>query len=217
MGLPLRNVDMAELEQLASRESFYRMRGGLKLVKGAEQSEDTLYRLTDASELVMGVEKSCELFYQTIGNKRWSKELQELFQYLATQEAEHHSAFAGLVRSSQPGAATNGDWDTHEAGLRATFHNAVYGWPDETSGGLLKALSTVLFHGQAFGWPSNTLATAQKVKSEEQALRLAISFEKDMLLLLYNLSDIVTDSDQELLDRVIAEERMHVQLLTERL
>ena len=48
-----------------------------------------------------------------------------------------------------------------------------------------------------------------------QALDFALGFEKDTILFMYEMRDVVAESQRATVDRLIAEEKSHVQRLTD--
>ena len=61
---------------------------------------------------------------------------------------------------------------------------------------------------------SRLLSMAEQVTDAKEALQMAIGFEKETMLFYYDLRDKVSDADKPVIDRIIAEERTHVQRLS---
>jgi rubrerythrin len=148
------------------------------------------FEAADALELAMGIEKNGEAFYRAVLKKTEVAEIRALFEDLAEQEVKHFAVFQKLAKAFQGrplmGAA---EWDEYQKYLQATVQSS-------------------LFEG-----PERALAAADEAQDEKEAIKMAIGFEKETLLFFYNLRDLVTDRDQETIDRIIAEEKSHVRRL----
>jgi rubrerythrin len=84
---------------------------------------------------------------------------------------------------------TTEEWDEYQAYLEATVQSALFEGPDRA------------------------LVAAEEAKDEGEAVRMAMGFEKETMLFFYNLRDIVSDADQQIIDRIIAEEKAHLRRL----
>ena len=151
-----------------------------------------IFQATDIIEMAMEVEKSGEIFYGAVADKAASPTVRELFEDLAQQERYHYRAFQQLTRTTwEHSPAVEGDWDQYLMYLQATIQSAFFQGSD-------KALSL-----------------ADQVTDEKQALQMALDFEKETMLFFYDLRDKISDKDRAVVERIIAEERMHVKRLAE--
>ena len=149
-----------------------------------------IFQATDVIEMAMELEKSGELFYGAVAEKAASAEVRALFEDLAEQEKRHYAAFAKLTRTTWEQSPTfQGDWDQYLMYLQATIQSTFFEGSD-------KALSL-----------------AEQVTDEKEALQMAMGFEKETMLFFYDLRDKVSDADKAVVERIIAEERAHVQRL----
>ena len=57
------------------------------------------------------------------------------------------------------------------------------------------------------------LAEAERVKDEKEALRMATGFEKETLPFFYGCRDSVYGADKPFIDKIVAEEKSHIQRL----
>ena len=48
---------------------------------------------------------------------------------------------------------------------------------------------------------------------EKEAVRMAIGFEKETLLFFHDLRDMVSGADRKVIERIVAEEKVHVRRL----
>lgn len=148
------------------------------------------FRASDVTELAMELEKSGEAFYRAVAQKADSPEVRALFEDLADQEVIHLRIFNRLFQAikSKP-FMTDEEWDQYQDYLEATVQSAFFEGHD-------KALSV-----------------AGDVNGEQEALKMAIRFEKETMLFFHDLYDIVPESDKETIEKVIDEEKRHVRRL----
>lgn len=149
-----------------------------------------LLKAADILQVAMQVEQSGEVFYRAVAQKVQSPEAQALFEDLAQQEVKHFHIFSSLAKAvrDKPMMTTD-EWDEYQGYLGATVQSAFFEGPDRA------------------------LALAEEVTDEKEALRMAMSFEKETLLFFYDLRDIVPDSSRKAIQRVVAEEKSHIQRL----
>jgi rubrerythrin len=149
-----------------------------------------IFGATDIIEMAMEVEKSGEIFYSEVAKKATSSEVRDLFEELAEQEKYHYAAFkkmSGSVWEQTP--AAEGEWDQYVMYLQATIQSSFFDGSD-------KALSL-----------------AERVNNEQEALEMALGFEKETMLFFYDLLDKVSDLDKPVVERIINEERVHMRRL----
>lgn len=150
----------------------------------------SIYKATDIVEMALEIEKSGELFYRAVAEKAKSTEVKALFEDLAEQEVLHYKTFKKLSKitwdtSSLPG----GDWSQYLMYLQSVIQSAFFQGRDKA------------------------LALAEEVSDEKEALRMAMNFEKETLLFFYDLRDMVSDADREIVMRIVDEEKQHLQRL----
>jgi rubrerythrin len=144
----------------------------------------------DAVEMAMGIETSGETFYRAVAKKAQTLEVRVLFEDLADQEVRHYAAFKKLGKELGDALLMGQEeWEQYQEYLQATVQSA-------------------LFEG-----PEKALAAAETVTDEKEAVRTAMGFEKETILFFYNVRDVVTGGKQEIIDRIIAEEKAHVRRL----
>jgi rubrerythrin len=145
---------------------------------------------SDIVELAMELESNGEAFYRAVARNSQAPQLQETFADLADQEVKHREVFAGLRETLRENPLMSSDeWDQYMAYLRATIWSAFFEGADKA------------------------LAAATEATDAEDAVRLAIGFEKETLLFFYDLRDVVTAGARSAIDEVIAEEKRHLRRL----
>ena len=149
-----------------------------------------LFQAADIVELAMQVEKSGETFYRAVAAKARSPEARELFQYLADQEVVHYQVFSKLAQSVQDNPfMTDEEWELYMVYLNGTVQSAFFEGADKA------------------------LALAETVTDEQQAIHMAIGFEKETLLFFYDLRDRIPDKDRPFVEKIVDEEKRHIRRL----
>ena len=148
------------------------------------------YEAADILDLAMQVERSGEAFYRGVAAKSTSSELKSLFTDLAEQEVSHYATFSNLRGEVQH---------------RALMSDEEWAW-------YLDYLSTVV-QSDLFEGPEKALAAAEKATDRNDALRMAIGFEKETLFFFYDVREQVMETDRPVIDQVVAEERAHIRRL----
>lgn len=149
-----------------------------------------LLQATDMFEMAMQVERSGEAFYRAAAEKVDSHSVKGLFEDLALQEVKHYQLFRSLFESirGRP-LMTAEQWHEYQGYLGATVQSAFFEGPDRA------------------------LAAAETVTGHQEAVRMAIEFEKETLLFFYDLTDIVPDSGKRAVREIVEEERSHIRRL----
>jgi rubrerythrin len=147
-------------------------------------------KAADVTELAMELEKNGEAFYRAVAQKAASPDARALFEDLAEQEVVHYKIFQKMFRSvREKPIMTDAEWDMYQDYLESTVQSAFFEGPDKA------------------------LAVADEVADEQEAIRMAIQFEKETMFFFHDLLDTVPDADRETVEKVIAEEKRHVRRL----
>ena len=153
-----------------------------------------LFQAADIIELAMQVEQSGEAFYRAVADKVEGQKARELFEYLAGQEVIHYKLFQRLSQSIHEAPfMTDAEWELYMDYLNGTVQSAFFEGTDKA------------------------LALAETVSDAQQAIQRAIGFEKETLLFFYDLRERIPDTDRPVVEKVIAEEKRHVQRLVGKL
>ncbi len=150
----------------------------------------SIFRASDVVEMALELEKSGEVYYRAVAGKVASPQVRAIFEDLAEQERHHYAAFEGLSRSTWDKPLMTGDeWDQYLMYLQATIQSSFFEGSDKA------------------------LALAEGVADEKEALQKALDFEKETMLFFYDLRDMVSEADKEVIERIIAEEKTHMRRL----
>ena len=149
-----------------------------------------VFRASDVVELALQLEKNGEAFYRAAAVKTAIPEVRALFEDLAEQEVFHYQAFKRLAETEwDKPLMTPEEWGDYLNYLDATVQSAF-------------------FEGE-----EQSLALADKVADEKEAIRMAMGFEKETLLFFHDLRDLVPEGEKRTVSRIIAEEKTHLRRL----
>jgi rubrerythrin len=149
------------------------------------------YSAPEIMEMAVETEKGGKLFYETVAAQSKDEKLQNLFRFLADEETKHIRIFEEIARTVK--VATDdmpADWAEVELYLKAITDSRYFLGPD-------KALSL-----------------ARDSKSTEQAVKLALAFEKETLVFYLEAADMVPALNRPAVESLVREERAHVRKLT---
>ncbi len=141
-------------------------------------------------EIATRLEESGEAFYNSAADKATDAGVKALFEELAIQEQYHRQAFQQMGRRVVELALSPEQWDEFQAYTGALLQNHFF-----TS-------------------PENALSIAAAAEDGRAALQAALGFEKETLLFFHELRNAVRGPGQQTVDRIIQEEKQHVQRLT---
>ena len=139
--------------------------------------------------IAIDIERRGIAFYDVMTKSTGSTEAKEVFQRLADMEREHMQIFHGMLSQAekyQPVESYSGEY---EAYLQSLVDSAVF---------------------------SDDLVTselASQAENDIEAMELAINAEKDSILFYHEMKDIMPRRAQPTVDRILAEEKSHLQEL----
>lgn len=150
-----------------------------------------VFTAAEAINMALRIEQNGEAFYRGIAEKFQDPALKATMEDLAIQEQRHYQAFmklSGYVM--EPPSHSVQDWEEYTQYLQAAIDNAIFAGPDKA------------------------LAMAKSVANVQEALQMALGFEKDTLLFYYDLRELMREPDRPLVNEIIREEKAHVRRLS---
>ncbi len=145
-------------------------------------------------EMAVKIEENGVRFYTDASKAAKTRAVKELFKLLADEEDRHIKVFTDFKKSLPPDAAAEGfDPYMTEASL------------------YLRAIADT----EVFKKPGAGKAFAADVKNETEAVRFAITMEKDSLIFYYELKNMIHGKDRPVLDGLIEQEKKHLLKLTD--
>lgn len=146
-----------------------------------------VFTAAEAINIALRIEETGEAFYRGVAGKVQDPALRATFEDLAVQEQRHYNTFmklSGYVMDAPSHSPQ--EWEEYVQYLQAAVDNALFAGPDKA------------------------LAMAESVTDVQEALRMALGFEKDTLLFYYDLRELMRESDRPIIGEIIREEKAHV-------
>jgi len=148
-----------------------------------------LYQAAEVLDMAIQVEEDGIAFYTGCAATRASEELAELFEFLADQERLHIKVFTEMKQ-----------------GL--SEYSLPEGYPGQT-----ESYIASLVEDRVFPSDGDRMCTPEEITDEMDAIRIALGMEKSSILFYSGIKDMVRESEQGVIDDVIAEEREHIRRL----
>jgi len=147
--------------------------------------------MREVIEMAIATERSGQAFYQNASRLARENSLKELFQYLAEEEEKHLKTFQDFYNT-----------------LKEKPEITPYNWEEA------KLYLEALIDSKFFASPEEAINLAKEAKSELEAINSAMNFEKDTLLFFYQMLEMIKSQEQELVKRIIEQEKKHIQRLS---
>jgi rubrerythrin len=160
------------------------------LVRGYERVSISFYG-NELIDIAIGIERRGIAFYDVLARSTQSVKAREIFQYLVGMEREHIQIFQGMLD----------DLDKYEV---PQAYEGEYG-----------AYLQALVDSAVFTDDMVTSELATQSESDIAAVELGISAEKDSILFYYEMREIVSKPARAKIDKIIAEEKLHLRRLAE--
>ncbi|MFC1934931.1 ferritin family protein [Chloroflexota bacterium] len=142
-------------------------------------------------EVAIGIEKRGIAFYDIMAKSTDNEAARHNFQHLVVMEREHIQIFQDMLAETDSWQATKSFGKEQAGYLQALIDRAVF--TDDTA----------------------TSEMAMCVDSDIQAMELGISAEKDSMLFYYQMRDIMPQQTHAMINKIIAEEKLHLAQLSE--
>lgn len=141
--------------------------------------------------IAIGIERRGIAFYDVMAKSTRSAAAQDVFHYLVGMEREHIQAFQNMLDEADRYEIPETYAKEYGAYLQALVDSAVF-----TDDMVASEMAT-------------------QADSDIKALELAISAEKDSILFYYGMKEIMPKRAHPTLDKIIAEEKLHLSQLSE--
>lgn len=149
-----------------------------------------VFTAAEAIHMALQIEETGEVFYTQIAQKVSDPPVKTVLEDLAVQERRHYNAFMKLSDHVSEAPSHSGqEWEEYAQYLQVAVDNAIFAGPDKA------------------------LALAESIADPEDALRMALGFEKDTLLFYYDLREMMREADRPIVNEIIREEKAHVRRL----
>jgi len=149
------------------------------------------FTIQEIVEIAIEIEKNGEVFYRMLSESANIAPLRDLFKNLSEAEKKHKAKFEEILKSV-------GGYQISE----------IY-YADEYMG-YMKAIADE----QVFKKDLSAVDVAKSVKSSKEAIDLAIDFEKDSIIFLHEMQDIIDEDEKDTVKKLLNEERDHIRRLS---
>jgi rubrerythrin len=149
------------------------------------------FSIQEIIEIAIEIEKNGEAFYRTLVEKANTARLRDLFKYLSEEEKKHKVRFEEILKSV-------GGYQISEIYYATEYM------------GYMKALADERVFTKDVFAPD----IVKNLKSSKEAIDLAIGFEKDSIIFLHEMRDMISDPEKETVQRLLNEEREHLRRLS---
>lgn len=151
------------------------------------------YNAQELMQLAIQIEKNGKKYYQAMTEKADNPKVKDIFTFLAREEQNHLDTFVGIRN-------------------KIIENEADYAVADEYQTAEMYAYVEAMSDGQVF---PNTLSYAdviKEIKTDEQAICHAITFEKDTILFFYEIMSMFkgNESAKAIIEELIRQEKTHV-------
>ena len=149
------------------------------------------FTIQEIIEIAIEIEKNGEVFYHTLAESANIAMLRGLFKLLSGEEKKHKAKFEEILKSV-------GGYQISDVYYATEYM------------GYMKALADE----QVFKKDISALDVAKSVKSSKEAIELAIDFEKDSIIFLHEMLDMMDEDEKEAVKKLLNEERNHIRKLS---
>jgi len=150
------------------------------------------FTIQEIVEIAIEIEKNGEIFYDILAESSETAILRDLFKYLSAEEKKHKVKFQEILKSV-------GGYQISEVYYATEYM------------GYMKALADE----RVFRKDIQPQDIARSLKTPNEALDVAIGFEKDSIIFLYEMREMVEESQSEAIEKLLTEEKTHIRKLSE--
>ena len=150
-----------------------------------------LFKPAEILKIALKIEENGREYYLEAKEKASSQKVGDLFGYLADEEVKHLAIFNGMLNTvgeERVVESYSGEYDEYVKALADSY----------------------VFTKDAVG-----KEMVARAKGEKEVIEFAIGFEKDSILLYYEMVELVPVSKRGIVEQVIREEKSHVRKLNE--
>ena len=151
-----------------------------------------LFSASDMVRMAVQTEQNGTVFYKALAASATSESVRGFAQFMAEEEARHEETFHQMLPNVRD-----------------------YARP-ETYPGEFADYAQALLENKVLPDAEAARESALGCRTEADAIDLAIQFEKDTILFMYEMRELVPESERAVVDGMIAEEKRHVVMLTEK-
>ncbi len=145
---------------------------------------------SEAVELGIQIERNGKDFYEALAEQSKNLKVRESFSFLAKEEEKHIAAFQEILRKTEQ-------------------YEPAQSYPGE-----YLAYMNALANDHIFTQKDKGKSTARGIKTDKEAVDMALGFEKDSIIFYEGMKRMVPAYDQKIIDELIIQEQAHVSKLS---
>ena len=153
-------------------------------------SNPARFSAAEVFDLAIQTEHNGKAFYDAAAAAATGPEVRKIMHSLANAEAEHEETFRRL----RTGAST---------------------MPPESYPGEREEYMNALLQARVLPDEATALRVVAAMTDDTQALDFALAFEKDTILFMHEMQDLLGEPESQKVDLLLQQERIHVRLLLE--
>jgi rubrerythrin len=142
-------------------------------------------------DMAIQTERNGKAFYEAAAAAATDPEVKKIMAYLGDAEGEHETAFRTM---------------------KAQFVKAAAAAPEAYDGERDEYIMALL-HSRMLKDEAGALQMIRDLQEDLQALDFALGFEKDTILFMFEMREVLPEGERERIDALIQQERTHVRLL----
>ena len=146
---------------------------------------------SELAKIAIGIERNGAAFYDSLAESTGDEKARDMYGELADKERMHIKIFEDMssqLADYQPPEIYTEDYDLY---MKALVDSSVFSNDQEAR------------------------EMAQKVTSDSEALQIGINAEKDSILFYSEMRELVRQSDRDVINYIIDEERSHLKRLSD--
>lgn len=140
-------------------------------------------------EAAIQIEKNGYTFYRSLAESLDQKDVKDLFTHLAAEEEKHIKSFESLFETFKGYRPNNSDEEEYYAYIKSLSDRNVFTKKE--------GIDEII----------------KNIKGKEDALNMAMGFEKDSIIFFIEIRDLVKKADRMAIDALIQQEREHLKQL----
>ena len=149
------------------------------------------FSVSELINIAIGIERRGIAFYDIMARSTENDTARHVFQHLVDMEREHIQIFQDILDGADKYQLAETATEEYADYLQALIDNAVF--TDDMI----------------------TSEMATQADSDIEAIELAIGAEKDSILFYYEMKEVIIPRFQNTVDKIISEEKTHLQQLSE--
>jgi rubrerythrin len=145
---------------------------------------------SEVVELGIEIERNGKDFYEALAAQSKNPKVRESFSFLAKEEEKHIVAFQGILKKTEQ-------------------YEPAQSYPGE-----YLAYMNALASEHIFTQKDKGKSTASRIKTDKEAVDVAIGFEKDSIIFYEGMKNMVPAHEQKVIDELIIQEQAHLSKLS---